>query len=150
MRSLVVIFLVTVIMAGCKRKDANTASVTSELTGQSESVLSDSSQFTTIEWKETTIDFGKIKEGQKLEVVFHFKNTGNKPLVITRVVPSCGCTVAERPEEPVAPGKEGFIKGAFDSNGRIGTQHKTIEVGANTKGIQNHQLVFEVEVVKNS
>jgi hypothetical protein len=110
----------------------------------------DSSQFTTIEWMETTKDFGKVAEGQKVEVAFHFKNTGAKPLIIYKVQPSCGCTVAETPEKPIAPGEEGVIKGAFDSNGRAGTQHKSLMVRANTKGTQEHELTFDVEVLKKS
>ena len=110
----------------------------------------DTSNFTTIEWMETSKNFGKITEGEKVEVAFHFKNTGDKPLVIQKVQPSCGCTVAETPEKPIAPGEEGVIKGAFDSNGRQGMQHKSLSVQANTKGTQHHELVFEVEVLKKS
>jgi hypothetical protein len=110
----------------------------------------DSSKFTTIEWIEQSKDYGKITEGQKLEVSFRFKNTGNKPLVIESVHPSCGCTVADPPKEPIAPGNEGEIKGSFDSNGKEGEQHKTLVVTANTKGGQNHDLVFTVTVQKKS
>jgi hypothetical protein len=108
----------------------------------------DSSRFTTIEWIEQTRDFGKITEGQKLEVSFRFKNTGDKPLIIESVRPSCGCTVADPPKEPVAPGAEGEIKGSFDSNGKNGDQHKTLFVIANTKGTQEHELAFTVNVQK--
>ena len=110
----------------------------------------DTSQLTTIQWMETHKNFGKITEGQKVEVAFHFKNTGNKPLVVEKVQPSCGCTVAETPKEPIAPGKEGVIKGAFDSNGRVGMQHKSIYVETNTKEAKNQELVFELEVLKKS
>jgi len=108
----------------------------------------DSTKFTSIEWIEMTKDYGKITEGQKLEVSFRFKNTGDKPLVIESVRPSCGCTVADPPKEPIAPGAEGEIKGAFDSNGKNGQQHKTIYVAANTKGTQSHELTFTVDVLK--
>jgi len=108
----------------------------------------DSSRFTTIEWIEKTKDYGKITEGQKLEVSFRFKNTGDKPLIIESVHPSCGCTVADPPKEPIAPGSEGEIKGSFDSNGTQGDQHKTLVVTANTKGGQTHDLSFTVSVDK--
>jgi hypothetical protein len=110
----------------------------------------DSTNFTSIEWKEKTLNFGTINQGQKLEVVFHFKNTGTKPLVISKVEPSCGCTVVDTPTEPIAPGKEGMIKGAFDSHGREGSQYKTIYVHANTKGGQMHELLFIVDVKTKS
>ena len=110
----------------------------------------DSSNFTTVEWIEQSKEYGKITEGQKLEVSFRFKNTGDKPLVIKDVRPSCGCTVADPPKEPIAPGAEGEIKGSFDSNGKSGEQHKTLFVTANTKGSQSSELTFSVTVQKKS
>ena len=108
----------------------------------------DSANFTTIQWMDSVRSFDKIVEGQKLEVVYHFKNTGNKPLVITEVSPQCGCTVADKPTEPIMPGKEGEIKAAFDSQGKIGQQHKNITVKANTRPTQSFNLQFMVEVEK--
>ncbi|WP_205513382.1 DUF1573 domain-containing protein [Longitalea arenae] len=108
----------------------------------------DSSKFTTIEWIDSTRDYGKINEGQKLDVSFRFRNTGDKPLVILAVRPGCGCTAAEPPKEPIAPGAEGTIKASFNSDGREGHNSKDIFVEANTKGTQNHKVHFDVEVVK--
>ena len=108
----------------------------------------DTANFTTMQWIDSVRDYGKVTEGQKLEVLFRFKNTGNKPLVIESVHPGCGCTVADPPKEPIAPGAEGEIKGSFDSNGKSGQQHKTIAVRANTKGSQDHELAFTVDVLK--
>ncbi len=109
----------------------------------------DSSKMTTIEWMDpVNRDFGKIAEGQKLEVAFRFKNAGDLPLIIEKVQPSCGCTVAEQPAEPIAPGKEGVIKAAFNSEGRVGSNHKTIYVYANTKGSRSQELQFAVVVEK--
>ncbi len=108
----------------------------------------DSANFTTIQWMDSVRSFDKIVEGQKLEVVYHFKNTGDKPLVITEVSPGCGCTVADKPAEPIMPGKEGEIKAAFDSQGKTGQQSKYITVKANTKPTQSFRLQFMVEVEK--
>jgi hypothetical protein len=109
----------------------------------------DSSLFTTITWLDSTNrNFGTIPEGRKLDVAFRFLNSGTKPLIIQRVQPSCGCTVAEQPQEPVLPGKEGVIKASFSSEGRIGQNNKTLFVFANTKGNQNNEVRFSVVVVK--
>jgi hypothetical protein len=114
-----------------------------------EKALKDSANFTSIQWLDSTFkDFGKISEGQKLEVSFAFKNTGNKPLIIAKVQPSCGCTIAEQPNEPVAPGATGTIRASFNSEGRVGPNHKTLFVFANTKNSQEQQLQFVVEVEK--
>jgi hypothetical protein len=108
----------------------------------------DHGDVTTIQWIDSVKNLGKINEGQKLEIAFRFKNTGNKPLVIESVRPGCGCTVAEYPKKPIAPGSEGEITGSFDSHGRQGIQNKDIFVTANTAGSQNHTLHFTVEVLK--
>jgi hypothetical protein len=101
---------------------------------------------TTIEWIDSAKNLGKITQGQKLQIAFRFKNSGKNPLVIQAVNPSCGCTVADFPKEPIAPGKEGEITGAFDSNGRSGLQHKELTVIANTEGNSEHKLTFEVDI----
>ena len=109
----------------------------------------DSSLFTKITWLDSTErDFGTIPEGQKLEVTYRFLNAGNKPLIIARVQPSCGCTVAEQPEEPILPGKEGVIKASFNSEGRVGINHKKLYVIANTLGTQSNEVQFSVLVKK--
>jgi hypothetical protein len=109
----------------------------------------DSSLFTKITWLDSTQrDFGTIAEGQKLEVAYRFLNSGEKPLIIARVQPSCGCTVAEQPEEPILPGKEGVIKASFNSEGRVGINHKKLYVIANTIGTQSNEVQFSVLVQK--
>jgi hypothetical protein len=108
----------------------------------------DSSSFTEILWMDSTqLQFGKITEGQKLSVQYRFKNIGNQPLVIQSVSASCGCTAPEPPKEPIGPGKEGVITAVFDSQGRVGANHKTLTVTANTKGSATHELHFDVEVI---
>ena len=103
---------------------------------------------TTIQWIDSVKNVGPVNEGQVVDIAFRFKNTGNKPLVIRDVKASCGCTVAERPEAPIAPGKEGEIKASFNSQGRVGINNKTLTVLANTGGDETHKLGFTVEVVK--
>ena len=139
MRYVIPCFLAVVLVFGCKNNDKGSAAP---------APITDSTQFTTIQWLDSSKDFGKIEEGQKLEVAFRFKNTGDKPLVIERVQPSCGCTVAEQSTEPIAPGGEGQIKASFNSQGRTGINHKTLYVYANTKGTRSHSLQFVVQVEK--
>ena len=101
---------------------------------------------TTIEWIDSAKNLGKINQGQKLQIAFRFKNSGKNPLVIESVTPSCGCTVAAFPKEPIAPVNEAEITGEFDSNGRSGLQHKELTVIANTEGNSEHKLTFEVDI----
>lgn len=105
-------------------------------------------ELTTIQWIDSVKDMGKINEGQVVDISYRFKNTGTKPLVIKNVNVSCGCTVAEKPEQPIAPGKEGIIKASFNSSGKPGPNSKSIMVYANTEGTEEHKLNFMVEVLQ--
>jgi Protein of unknown function (DUF1573) len=112
--------------------------------------IPDPNGYTTIKWLDSSKDYGKISEGQQLDVAFRFRNTGGHPLVITRVQPSCGCTIAEQPQAPIAPGSEGQIRATFNSQGRTGVNHKTLFVNANTSGHQSWSLNFVVVVEKKA
>jgi hypothetical protein len=112
--------------------------------------MKDTANYTTIAWIDsTTQQLGEIKEGQKVELTWKFKNVGEKPLIIENVSASCGCTVASKPLEPVAPGAEGIIKATFDSEGKLGHQDKHLTVYANIKNHNNGgdtQLNFVTDV----
>lgn len=83
---------------------------------------------------ETSHDFGQIKEADgKVSTTFVIKNIGEAPLVITRVIASCGCTTPEWTKEPIAPGQTGNIKITYDPKGRPGPFSKTISVYSNGK-----------------
>jgi len=83
-------------------------------------------------FEEKEFDFGTIKEGDKVEHVFTFKNTGDSDLVITDAKGSCGCTVPAHKKEPIKPGETSSMKVTFDSSGKPGQQQKTVTITANT------------------
>jgi hypothetical protein len=101
---------------------------------------------TTVLFADSIQNMGKVKNGEKLTISFQFTNTGTEVLIIKEVAASCGCTVPEKPEAPIAPGKMGIIKATFDSKNREGMNHKVLSVYANTKQTK-HDLVFDVEVI---
>lgn len=143
MRAFILVILMVSFLSSCRENDAKSSG------SSSMQLPKDSSQYTKITWLDSTQrDFGSIPEGQKLEVAYRFLNSGSRPLIIARVQPSCGCTVAEQPDEPILPGKEGVIKASFNSEGRVGINHKKIYVIANTKGSQSNEVEFSVLVQK--
>ena len=77
-------------------------------------------------------DFGTLTEGDTVEHVFAFTNTGEFPLVINNITASCGCTTPDWPHEPVAPGAKSSVRVRFNSRGKSGEQNKTITIFANT------------------
>jgi hypothetical protein len=67
----------------------------------------------------TMYDFGDISEADgPVSHTFTILNNGELPLVIQRVVASCGCTTPEWTKEPIAPGKTGEVKVTYDPKGR--------------------------------
>ena len=90
-----------------------------------------------ISFEKTVHDFGEIIQGDNGDCEFVFKNTGKEPLIITNVRSSCGCTVPQKPEEPIMPGKKSSIKVHYDTN-RIGTISKTVTVTSNATEPEIH------------
>lgn len=85
----------------------------------------------TMTFEEKEYDFGEIMQGDKVEHVFKFTNTGNAPLIISNARASCGCTVPEWPKEPIPPGDTGEIDVVFNSAGKSGRQTKSIRISTN-------------------
>ena len=85
-----------------------------------------------IEFKETTIDYGTIEKGADGVRVFEFTNTGDVPLIISKVSSSCGCTIPKKPKDPILPGKTGEIEVKYDTN-RVNPIRKTITVISNAE-----------------
>ena len=79
-------------------------------------------------------DAGERIKGEKIYAEFKVENTGRYPLVFGEIKGSCSCTVAEKPEAPILPGRKGVIKAVvdtekFDSGYQL---NKIVTVMANT------------------
>jgi hypothetical protein len=85
-----------------------------------------------IEFKETIIDYGTIENGEDGVRIFEFKNTGNAPLIFSRIFSSCGCTIPKKPEKPILPGESGKIEVKYDTK-RTGIFQKAITINSNAK-----------------
>ncbi|MBD1262957.1 DUF1573 domain-containing protein [Maribacter polysiphoniae] len=83
-----------------------------------------------IEFKSETVDYGQITKGSDGVRVFEFTNTGDAPLIISKVSSSCGCTIPKKPDGPILPGKTGEIQVKYDTN-RVGPIRKAITVISN-------------------
>lgn len=84
-----------------------------------------------IRWHKTSHDFGAVVFNKIVQTEFKFTNISKHPVVITRVVPSCGCTVPQYEEMPILPGRDGVIKTSFN---------------ADTKGIFNKKVTVLMDV----
>lgn len=84
------------------------------------------------EWTGTEHDFGTINENDVVDYTYTFKNTGESPLIIESVRPSCGCTAPNWTKTPIPVGGEGSVDVKFDSKGKPNANNKTVTVTANT------------------
>ena len=90
-----------------------------------------------LKFEKNTHDFGDIHQGEKVEQIFGFTNTGTEPLIITNIQVTCGCTAPEWPREPIMPGGSGKIKVVFNSTGKQGRQDKVVTVVSNAVNDDN-------------
>ena len=92
---------------------------------------------TTVNFAQTTFDFGDVDDGEMVTHVYKFTNTGSEPLVIKDAKGSCGCTVPKWPKTPIPPGEQGEIQVEFNSKGKTGKQSKRVTITANTDPAQS-------------
>ena len=79
-------------------------------------------------WEQPLQEFHRAPEDGEVVAKFAFRNTGAKPVDITRVASSCGCTATRLEKRKIAPGEAGEIEARFTFGGRRGEQRKTISV----------------------
>ncbi len=80
-------------------------------------------------------------------VTFTLKNSGNRPLIISEVQPSCGCVQVKYPTEPVAAGKKTTITAVYDAR-TMGTFHRELAIYSNASE-EPLYLAFEGRVVES-
>ena len=96
------------------------------------------------DWAQTSYDFGKIPLNQPATHEFTFVNAGGTPLIITSVVASCGCTVAQYSKDAIEPGESGFVKATFNAS-KKGVFNKAVTINANTEvGVVRLSITGEV------
>lgn len=77
-------------------------------------------------------DFGQIEEeGGYAEYTFNFVNNGDKPVRITNVKASCGCTTPGWSKEEVPAGESGFVQVRYNPRNRPGNFKKSLRISSN-------------------
>ena len=84
-----------------------------------------------ITFDKITQHLGFIRQGDTLNFQYKFTNTGNQPLIISDTKVECGCTLVDKPADPILPGKQGVIKVSFRTNSAIDRQDRTVTVLSN-------------------
>lgn len=103
-----------------------------------------------IDFKTTEHNFGELEEGPRVTTEFEFTNTGTKPLILTDVKASCGCTTPDWPKEAIAPGKSSVIKVEYNTQGRPGDFTKSITINSNADNGQPKIVYIKGKVIGNA
>lgn len=103
----------------------------------------------TINFDKTTYEYGTVKTGSDGHRFFTVRNTGDKPLIISKVQASCGCTTPEWSQDPIMPGKSSQIKVGYNTNIN-GDFQKLIEVYSNDPKNSRSVLYIKGKVDPNA
>src|SRR3954467_5612178 len=79
-------------------------------------------------FEQTEIELHPNATDAEAIAVFKYENKDTKPIKITSVKSSCGCTVASSKQDDVAPGEKGEVTANFKIGGRTGIQEKVVTV----------------------
>lgn len=80
--------------------------------------------------QQSVVDCGQVIFRNPVTAEFQMKNDGNKPLTITDIRKSCGCTSVDVPTGEIAPGQSFVVKATFDAK-QMGTFYKQIGLYSN-------------------
>lgn len=106
-------------------------------------------ELTTMEIEDSIRHYYPILQGLEQNIVVKITNTGENPLKLYKVLPSCGCTTAEFTERAIAPGNSGFIELKYNSIKNIGKVGIYTTIIANTKK-RSHTMYFDIHVVPDA
>lgn len=94
---------------------------------------------------EPVVDVGEAIRGDEVEHTFRIANEGDRPLEITEVKPTCGCTVADYTRQ-IAPGARGKVVATLSTKALRGPVAKTISVYTNDARNPQIELVIKATV----
>lgn len=92
-----------------------------------------------------------ILQGQELMVIAKLTNTGDEPLVVTDVQPSCGCITTDfKDETMIPPGQCMYVTLKYDSKKNVGLVEHTVRFWGNIEPDGMAQMRFDVNVVPDA
>lgn len=95
-------------------------------------------------------DFGNIVIGKPVVHTFNFTNTGEAPIIISKVETTCGCTVPEYSKTPIKAGEKGFIKVTLTPSGPAVPIVKSITLTSNARTTTKVLIIKGVYVEGNT
>jgi mono/diheme cytochrome c family protein len=102
-------------------------------------------------WESTRLQARIQPRQEQVALEFRFTNASGRPVTITSVTASCGCTVVRIPETPwtLQPGQKGSIPAAISVLARDDQFSKTITV-VSSEGTQELEIVIVPDEARTS
>ena len=108
-------------------------------------------EYTTVEIKDPVRHYYPILRGQELIIIGKLTNTGDKPLLIQDVQPSCGCIVTDfKGKILIPPGQFMYVTIRYDSKKNVGKVEHSVRFWGNILPDGMAQLRFDVNVVPDA
>lgn len=106
---------------------------------------------TTVDVKDVDRHYYPILQGQELELVYTLLNTGEEPLILKDVQPSCGCMIVDREDHDIIfPHKKGYLRVKYNSTKNVGLVRHYIRIYGNCAPHGMIELKFDVNVVPDA
>ena len=97
----------------------------------------------------TSFDFGDVYRGEIISYVFVIRNAGKSDLMVTEVLPTCGCEAVEW-DRTVPPGKEGQVAVEVNTSTQSGVIAKIAIIKTSDPDLQSLTLTLNANVLTGS
>jgi len=84
-----------------------------------------------LEIKDSKKNFGFVKKGEQVNLIFQICNNGNAPLIINDVEVSCTCTSVDFPKQPILAGQQATITLTFETQNVYYRQDRVAFINSN-------------------
>jgi hypothetical protein len=106
---------------------------------------------TKIRVKDSGRHYYPIVQGQELQIVYEIENTGDFPLNVNEILPTCGCILVDETTKTNIPSKGSiFLKVTYNSNKNIRLVNHYIYLYGNFNKTKPLALNFDVHVVPDA
>lgn len=96
---------------------------------------------------DTLYDFGAIPTGDQADNLFEIKNTGDAPLIISRVSCNAADIACRWPHGAIKPGKTGAITIVYTANGTTGSFLHDVVINSNSQSAANSVIHIKGAIV---
>ncbi len=117
------------------------------VTAQKQGVKKEAKPVSALEWVQPDANLGKVPYRVPATATYEFVNKGDKPVIITNVRTTCGCTSRQYSKEPIKPGEKSQIQATYNA-ARLGNFTKSVIVTTNEPGVSPKVLKIRGVVVQ--